>query len=86
MKDLRSGLFKELKVVILDVLSDNRVWKRKDIIDKIDQGNNKAVLNIRTDNFPCGFERFPRYVSAALKELKSEGKIINVSRGYWKSI
>lgn len=84
MTDLGLGLFKKLKLVILDILSDNRVWKRKCIIDKVNENNNKGVVNIRIDDFPCGFERIPRYVSAALKELESEGKVVNVSRGYWK--
>ena len=84
MQDLRSSLFKRLKIVILNILSGNRVWKRKSIIDKVNENNNKGDVNIRIDDFPCGAERLPRYVSAALKELKAEGKVINVSRGYWR--
>ncbi len=84
MSDLKSEVFTKLKIAILKILSDNKVWKRSNIIDRINYNNSAGILNIRIDDFPCGAERMPRYVSAALKQLKLDGKVINISRGYWK--
>lgn len=79
------GIFEQLRSAIMDILSDGATWETKDIVYHITQQVDDGVLKIRTDNFPSGGKRMPPYTSRALKQLRSENKVVHKSRGLWES-
>lgn len=77
-------MFKRLKAAVLDILSDGATWEFKDILALVEALVKQGELHIRTDPFPNGEARIPKYTERALGELRAENKVVHVSHGYWK--
>ena len=77
-------IVKSLKFFIMGLLSNGATWEWNNIQSLVEDQVKRGKLKMRTDPFPNGEERIPKYAMRAMLELRDEGKVIHVSRGRWK--
>ena len=76
---------KDIEEPLLEILSDERTYKRQEIIEKLAIHFELTQVE-RAERTPSGANRFTTRCGYAIHELKLKERIESPQRGYWKIV
>ena len=66
----------QLRSKIMNILSNGATWYWADILALIEQEVRQGRIRMRTDDFPNGEERIPKYAMNAMRTLITNKKVL----------